>query len=561
MPQRSPQEMQITSLKAEQATRFQTPKAAQLDTGFIGTLQKTISAQEAQENERKKKTLDLLKAQAENDAENDVIQAQADLSDARGINAVDVKSERTKWLQQKFDKRVLGTKEEFRPFIKQALEEKLTKYNRFATPYTAGQVRAAEDGIFKTRVANTLNDSIQASGDLDYLGGEGAKNVQNAIIDHGKRMGLPQEQVKANLQKGTSELFRRSIEQQAKLPGGINRAEEILNRFDPELTPEDRIKAIGFLNTAREEKNSREAISLSNMAMDKHPDSPDLQNQFIQAHAPTSKMARESIGFAKTNFEMKKKQKTMDLEKQASSVYAAVNSGKDYQSELIKIPVADRAKIAEAINKHGGKAPAVTNPAVRDLLLERFAQDPEYAKVTDLGAFVGDLSFQDMEMFRAKRERYISMDTKEQNTTQLGMDAEKDRMLKNFYEAKGIMDPEERGQANLIANIRYEQLLRENPKATRRDVRNMLYTELEDHGTSKEEESFFYGKTFGLFGNPEREVFNEGFSKMAEEDRVDPSWIAELKKRDPTMSEMQINKAISIMKANNKQVHLPYVKK
>jgi hypothetical protein len=295
------------------------------------------------------------------------------------------------------------------------------------------------------------------------------------------------------------------------------------------------------------------ASSLAEEAYVKANGNPELANAYVIQNSSDDKIAKQSLTFLNAKVRAVDKQKTKLVEDTTSQIYQRADKGQDYTDLLNQLPGTDKDKVINNLNKNGGRGAVLTNFAMRDTLNERFAWDPEFAKKTDLNAFRNDFSREDMDMFQAKRERYIKAETDEVARAQLGMDSEKDRIVSVYIGSKDILDPAEKSRIRAVADRRYEQLLKENPKATRREINNALNAELLARGTKKE----VSWSTFGPFKWGKEETITANPELVKPDSYVHESWVQAIKKADPSFSDSQINQAIQQLKNSGKDVSRP----
>jgi cytochrome oxidase Cu insertion factor (SCO1/SenC/PrrC family) len=77
-------------------------------------------------------------------------------------------------------------------------------------------------------------------------------------------------------------------------------------------------------------------------------------------------------------------------------------------------------------------------------------------------------------MFASWQERLKKGDTDEIAKAQLANDPEKDTIVTQFMNSHGIRGKKNKATLQGLADRRYEQLLIENPKASRLDIRKIL---------------------------------------------------------------------------------------
>lgn len=546
---RSPQEMQKVAIKPQGTTRFSGLRAPLVDKDFLTTYSQALDLHES----RRLKQIEFVKAQIGNDADGDVIEAQGKLSSAQGLNALKTSKQQEAELQKKFDARLAKIPEDFRPYAAQVVQSKLNKYNRFATPYTAGQAKKVEDDTYTLQVANESNNAIENSGDMEYLDSEGILRVKDAIVKSSANRGLSPEQAEYNVNLGVSSVVRRSVEQQAKIgPDGLTRANELAKLHNDKLLPADRIKVLNALRTAEKDLGTREAIVLADIAYEQAAGNPAMADQFIRDNAKNTSVARQSSIMLNNRLRNEKAAKTKQIEDATADVYEAVEKGQDPNSLIQNIPWPYREKVLESLNKNQGMTNRLTDTASYETLLERFRNNPTAAANTKLGGFKGLLSPRDYRTFEKWQTNLKKSQTDEVARAQLGNDDEVQKSISRFLTAKGVRGKQARAQATSFAYARYMQLLEENPKSTRKQIREVLDRELNENGVKEVEVK--NKLTLGLFWNKSKNAPNPDLVKPDTTPTVDPSWINAIRESNPQATESYINRTIEILRSKGVDV-------
>lgn len=477
MALKSPQEMKVTALDATPGTRFQSSIAPKIDTGFIDVLSKKVTDEETARVKKATEQLNLVKAQFKNKANSLRIDAQVAISDQQGVNAL----RETPKIQADYFKKLEKERDQFpseyHQFLNQELAEEDTKLKTMAVPHLHGQMNKLKDETYKTQLNNDINFAIEKSADLNYLGTEGLAKVDMAsdvalsrkygynpdyVVDQntGATAGM---MIKEGKKKARSETVLGSITLQAKLgPKGFQTAEKIYEGLDQEMTPEDRVKALGFLNTAREQGESKAAITLAQDAISIGGGNIQKTMEYALANTKTDKEGRITSAFIKDHFAGEKKQKAKEYaDNLAEANEVSIASGKvPWEILNNKMNGEQRTKWLESWNKNGGRAiPAATNYAVFSQVSDALhSMSPTEAKSFNLRAHAMEIGPEQMESLERLRNEKMKKVQDEKDKAQ-GSTIKSYRDIVNKYVLiNDVFDPKQKGLLEDIAFNEWERM-------------------------------------------------------------------------------------------------------
>jgi hypothetical protein len=566
---RSPQETQLTRLRPQGATRFQGAQAATIDPSFIGTLQKTVDAKEVARRKAEKENLKFIRTQYQNENDNARIEAQALVSNTTGIESFDAEKNQRDRLLKTAEKSLAKYPEKYHPYLRQDLEKSITKFNSAAVPHVYGQMRKVQDEAYKTNTLNRINDTIEGSADLDLMEKEGLPAVaaaaeQVALRVYGENPSIPVaegvtagDMITSAKQAAVSEAIRRSVEQQARVDGerGIERAEEILTKFNPNMTPQDRVKAAKILDSAKKDQGTKEASGLATEARRRFTDSPVAQEEFIRANSKNDRQLREANAILTLQNNAEKEERKQKIDSALAKLNADLSVGKPLDmATYLSIPAGEeRDKFTDALNKNRGYANIITDQNVWNDVNNKLRDATSFKEIEkmDLNTYRHQISSKDMAPLEAQFNRLKRAETDAIAKAQLGLGRSYiDDVAFKIAKDQGLV-----GKKNLInfqikAYELSEQLIKQNPKATQKEIKDKLYLQLRDEGIVKVKD-----ESTGIFGffQKEKTVVNPELIGPA----ADPSWYKMFKTLRPGYSDSQINELIKRAKDKGMKIDQP----
>jgi hypothetical protein len=545
---RSPQEMQTVKLKADGSTRFSGAVAPKISTEFIDVLQQEVNEQEAARVANEKKKLEFLTAKASNEAERDVlIPAMSEVTNAEGLSAMEVANKNRDKLQKALFKKLDTIPEQYRPYVQAEFDKKLTRFEKTAIPHVYGQTKKVEDETFKTHIANKVNEAIEGSGDLEEFGTIGLANVEIAIKKRAERLGLSPEQTDAAVQAGVSETVVRSIEQQAMV-GRLDLAAESLKRFNEEVTPRDRVKAIKIIESAKKQMGTLEASRLSDEALAQSDGNLALAERYIVSTAPNDRIAKQALGFMNYRHEARRKQEVAQIESLKAKVNRSIKEGSMDMQSFNALPVEEQDKINEYLNKTRGGKLIITDWKAHDELVERLF-DTNTAETLRDDIIDSKRHLISPEVMKPLEMRYLRLkqeDNKNYAAGQRGLSLDTLNTLVGQIATENKMSNKaERAKLKNLVIDAQEKILTQNDKITPRELKIQIRKALKDNGIKKVEEPYF----FGLFS---KEKLKANEDVVDNSPAVHPSAREALKTKYPNLSESQLYEILK--RANEKNI-------
>ncbi len=555
---RSPQDMKQVPLQAEPNARFNGGQVQPLSKEFLGVGARAVNAQESAYNKAKAEELDFVKTTADNDAENDKIQASAELAQFEGLSTLDKSQKLREKLQEKYSKRMKDIPEQYHKYVAPIFEKKVTGYNKFAVPYMLGQVRKVKDEADKVFAANAIDEAINESSDIESFNGEHLAKVVYAVGKRAEKKfnGNP-ELMKEAITLGVSETIRRSVEQQAVL-GRFDKADELLKKFDDELTPKDRVKAIKLMAQARDDMGDKEASDLATQAGIQYPDDLEKQELWLRGSSRNDKVHRAATAFLRSRVAVQKLQKEKHTEKVYAQVTDAIARGNPAAAmEAVSSlpPGEEREKVFKWYNDTRGGQNVLTNFDAFDKLNERITNShtAQSLEDLDLNSHRMEIGPDNMKVLESKLDRLKSSDNKEmQRVHRLNYDIV-EKQFTAFAQANGLSGKgktKERGTLRVALMEEVERILTVDPKISARDLRSRVTNTLRERGMTEKTVDRWY-----WFDKKTKEP-NKSLAPD-NSPRVHPSVYQLIRKSRPDYSEAQINAAIQQLIKNGKDVTSP----
>lgn len=555
---RSPQDVNRVQTRPAPNFRFQAGQAPQIDKTFLKTASAGLSAAEEAARKARAEQLDFVKTQADNDAENDVIVANAELAQVEGLNTLDKSIQIRQKLIESFDKRKQKIPEQYHPYVDQIYAQKITRYNKFSIPYTLGQVKKVKEQADTVYTANAMNIAIEDSADLDALNEDGLAKVTYAAAKSARRKyGDNPELVNNAITISVSETLRRSVEQQAVL-GRFDKAQEILNRFDSELTTKDRVKALKLIEQARADLGDKEASDLATAASIQFPDDLEKQELWLRSASRNDKVNRAAVAFLRSRVAVENLQKQKNLEGTYARMNDARAKGEDPMQYVFQLPPGEeREKVIKWYNDSRGGQNVITDFDTFDMLNDRITNAITADQLPDnlLDSYRHKISVNDMKVLEAKFYRLKLQENAEvRRVHKLNYElAEKTFnawATQNGLAAKSKRD--ERATAKIAMMNEVERILTVNPKITSRELRARVLTTLQDRGMVEVRKERFWG----LLPDKVTKEVNPSLAPDSSP-RVHTSWYEAIRRADPSLNESQVNATIQELIRNGANVSAP----
>jgi hypothetical protein len=495
---KSPQEMQKVGVGQQGSVRFQGAQAIQTDPSFLNTYQNFASARERQDAENAK----YVTKNFDNQAEAIRQQAQGNLAMSEGVNALEEHKKQKKLLVDSYQKLVDKSPEEFKPLLQQRANEHVNRYGAFSIPYMAGQVNKIREETDKQYLANTMRNAMEMSAFEDYLAVDAKVNVEMAAEDAARRKYGDSPLLVENAKRvAVSEMYLGALQTQATY-GDMKKAENILAKFSEDMTPEDRMKAVKALKTARDDQATREALDTAEMAITQFPDDFVKQEEFIATTAKDSKDYNDKMNILKTKNKSVELQKKKDLENvlvKANEEYA--KTGKVSDALIMQIPADKRSDQLTKISNNRGSS-AVTNWSLHSELMDAvILGDPERVREINLKAYAHEINPQDMRGLESRRDAKLMELSKDRSAAQRSSIKDADDIIRTLAPQFGIKTDKfhqaEFGKFREIGLVEWERM-KDGPPMTIKEMRARIYGAYKSRGVTEVEGPREFSNLWGL---------------------------------------------------------------
>jgi hypothetical protein len=536
MGMRSPQEMQQVQAAPERSTRLQGGQAPQINPQFIQTLDQAVNSREAARRKAEEAAFRFAKDSSLVEAERIRLETQGKLASKRGSDALTEAPKLREDMLRRLDQVVSKAPAQFRDRLAQEVKPSIEmKFNSNAIPYQYAQAKELKDTVQKNRLVQLRDEVVENSSDIERMNGQFVNELWSKSIEYGKSLygedmnadiggGITAgEAIESLARKSGSDALAGAAIHQAVMLGSIDRAKEILTRFDLEILPADKEKAIKAIRTAESRAETGVAMNLASTLMNEYGENIAAIDQGARAASGGNvKVYNQIMGIVNSDFASKKKTKDLNRQKQMATAYKAINQGAPLAQVLNSIEdEADKLKINKyAIDASSG-ALTVTNRKVYDGLLNVITNEPEKIAngEVNIEAYRGDLNKDDYKVLERASMNIMNAENKENlRVTNRGVRVAKDVVanfigqnktkIENIADEMGIMPSE---AMNLVENYAYkyaDELITLNGKVGEREMRNKIFQALNDNTfkATKEEPGFFrrVGETVGLLSPEDR---------------------------------------------------------
>jgi hypothetical protein len=555
---KSPHKIQMPGQQAQGTTRLQGVVANQIDTGFIKVAQDGLTRMQAAEEKARKEQLDFIKTSTDNAAENDVIQANAELAQIDGLNAMEKSTMLREKLQRSFEKRREAIQPQFQPFVDQIFEKKLTRYNKFAIPYTLGQVKKVKDEANKTFLANAINEAVEESGDQDFFSSEGlGKVVYAAQKAAAARYGAHPELVDTAARTAVSTAIMRAVEQQAFI-GRMDKAQELMDLRSDDMLPSDRVKAIKLMDQARADLGDKEASDLAMQAAANYPDDIEKQVVWLNGASRNDRVQHAATAFAQMQFKVAKQAQEAKIEKTHASINQAMARGENPQQYIMQLPPGEeRDKAVERYNKNRGGEAVMTDFKSVDKLKQRLLNvvTPDQIKALPndlIDSYRDKVHAKDLEPLESLFIKLKGKEGQEYGRIHRMHYKIVDPTVKQWMKENDIMDPVERGR---LENAALEETIRQlelNPKIDSQQLNLRILKTLRERGMETKQKDRSWRNIWGL-RNRDYQTTAESLAPATPERPGSPR-LREMIRQHKNFNDDQIDQVIRLMESRGEDV-------
>lgn len=493
---RSPQQMETVKTRQDGSTRFSGAVVPKISTEFIDTLSTDLTRDENLRIENKKKADALVIAKASNEAEVDTITAMSKATQSEGLNASKAGMTSKEELKRALDKRLQGYASEYHPYIQAEFDKKVARFDKAVIPHVYGQTKKAEDGIFKTQIANKANEAVEGGADPQEFQVK-LKEVQDSVIEHAKRSGLSPLEAAHNVEATVSKTVVNTVKQQATMGRPDIAARTLQGNLD-KMTEEDKVKAVKLLDSIKTNMGNNLASSLAEKAMSMHPDDIEAQQKYLAENSGgDDRVLKLSQMFHGRNLKVKKDAEELMDAKAVSALFKAADGNGPIDPSLInniKDPI-KRDKVVNILSKNGGMANRLTDKPVYRGLVSKSFNDREAFKKEDLEKYQLNLSPSDYKFLVDKQTSLKDGDIKRQDkidysTDKMVQDLARDQ-VKSAIDA-GLITDEQKTEMYISMMDLQERLLKQGKGLKEIDIRRAFAERVQKFKTVEEENPTWY---------------------------------------------------------------------
>lgn len=506
---RTPQDIRRPSnQRATGRAVFRNPSSAQISGEFLNTTA-SIANQRQKEAQRLRSIKDdFVFANFDNQADVLKTRAEAELSQAKGQDVFSKSQDIKKSYLDNVKNLVDTLPTEYREDPERAMQlqmranKHLTRFNKFAIGYEYDQSEKIKEETFKTRVNNDLNAMAEQAADVDFIAGEGADAIENSIrIKALQEYGSgPQAKEIADreVQLGVSKGVRQAVEMQVA-SSRYDLAQQTIERMKDRMTSEDLVDLEKIITRGRQDDSDNKALALSQEALVAGGDNEQRIEKIIrEASQGDGNVYRKAMQFASTNIKIQQREKQRRQEESFNRLYRQqVTAGTMDQREWQSLEPEMRQKLADLLQKNGGRAPVVSKPGLLSEVMDKISvlSDEEVAKMDFETSYGHSLNASDLKRLdQAKRQAQKRLQSGASAGQRFDNAIIRDviELYDKEYKLSSKSSEEDRDKVQRMLQDRYFELIQENDRITKEQIRKQLTKDMEEN--LKIKEGFFTDK-------------------------------------------------------------------
>lgn len=485
---RTPQQMNKVTVRKSPGVRFSGTVAPEIDKTFLGTIDKAIDARDAHEEKLRREQLQFIKKTADIEAEDLTIRAKAELTEFKGVDSLNKSVNIRERLQRQLDEKLKKVPSQFHPYIEQIHREKILRYNKTAVPYTLGQLNSVKDQAEKTYILNAGREAVEASGNFQEFGA-GLAKLSWAIQEKAKKeLGNVPSLIEEARKAGVSKTIVDAVQQQAVI-GRLDLAENLLDFYNNDITPNDRVKALKILDTNRNNIETINAERLATQAADF--EDPAQQEEFIRGNTDSHTGYTSAMATLRSINKAKEARKKHFDGKAVTEIFKDLGEGKPLDSvklNAIQDPKV-KNKIIDDINRYGGVENRVTDKKVYKGLVSKMFHNPEAFKKENLEGFQIFLSPDDYTFVTKKQMEMLEKDNDRQDkidhsTDKLVQDLAKDH-IRTLVDSGKLKDDQVTELYTSMMEFQ-DRLVRQSRGMSERDIRRVFAERISRYALTSE---------------------------------------------------------------------------
>lgn len=515
------------------------PIPSGVDGRFLNTIERGINLKNRQEQQRIK----FIKALFENDADISRIQAEQNLSNQEGFNAMEEAPSIKQQYLSSLNERFSEIPEQYRnnPDLRLSLIKKTNQFDRFSIPYVNQEARGVQDKAFNSRVANDVNTVVENAADLDYMERSGIPQVEESLYnklsrqygeDPNRKVGNTTvgELIMNEMRSGVSDTLTRSVQQQVMV-NDFDTARKTVEKFYDRITPEDRLKVKKMIEKGLSDRKSDRALTLVNetySVLGEDATLIQIEEYMRAASGSDGDLYNKALSMAEGRQKIIDGQKKRDYERIEGDVYEAIINGQQYsQEEFNRLPPDRQDKVISLVNKNNGGRAVVTDTSKYVEITNAIdVMPPEDFIAMDIDKAYGMyLSAEDRNTLKTRQNQIRREINKDYRDGQRWTPSVYKNVASTYAQSQD-MDRVDRGKVLALAEQEYARLMEENPRMSRTEQIKRIKKALWERGTETEVEPpmTIFGFEIPFTGGDESTSMAESLSPERDM-AIDPSWV------------------------------------
>lgn len=461
-----PEPRDTPSVRPGPRIRVESRKTQGLDTAFIDTLDKSLSARERAEAVAQRRADRLRLAQFKNDVDAVVSPATQTVAASKGLNVYeDYHKQKTGVLEHGatlLDKMPDHLKEE----AKIALAGKVQGFEKVSFGHALKEHDTAADNIYTTRAENQTQDLVLMARDTESFA-KGLVELSRIGDEHAEFKGLSAEEAKLNNEKMQSTAILKSL-QAMEGTSDLEGAREFFNNWKGDLVTNDLIKAQSIMESVERVERSTEAKNWAEKARNQFYNDASGAHRFLEKNIKDGDTFREARQFYDVDFKVRERQRKLKAEANEALAYNTVAQNNGLVTDAVRrlVPadkIDDLHKFANTIAD--GKL-VQTDWKLYNQLRDEAFRSPDVFAERQMGMFQGKINFEQMQNLRSLQQDVRNRAQSRKDKLQYQNSERADRMVRRILADRGvdpILDPEEYGSYISIGRDIFEDTQRRLP--------------------------------------------------------------------------------------------------
>jgi len=488
----SPQNTPVVKLQGIPETRTRAIAATPISTNFLQNIGQAANIVARDMDVKNDSSTTFIKNRFQEEAEKIRLEVEGGVLSSTGLDTLKTSKEGSETLAKRLEEQKAKYDAKYHPIFDTEIQNIQNKYTRSTQPYTVGQVKKVEQDTFNANISTLMNDTITGSADTDLYPARlqliRDKVREKAMFTYGEDenamtpSGMPlKDLINNEVAAAESKTVGNSIIALAKNQR-LDLARDMFSEYDKSLLPAERNKAIAAINSAMESNQSKVASGLVDQVRRTTAD-PSEQAKLIYDLAPNDKTARTMDAINKSLTASAEKSTKIQNDLQKENVIKSLTQDNknlndpEVQAMLQKLPADEQTAILDRVSKNGGSYYAkVTDKKVYDRTVDKIynATAEQLNEPGFLNDAFGASSVEDARRLQGMYDKRKANFADESRKLQNDLSSYMYNDLRSLSDGMGYTDKQEAGQFMSVAMGYAEELIEQNPKITREELRKKV---------------------------------------------------------------------------------------